>query len=71
MNERMSEVDASSLLVSVGGEDVESVCYLCLDGGGADEQLRAIVRAEAQMLDLSISPALLNMQKPKVCRLVV
>jgi hypothetical protein len=35
----MSEVDASSLLVSVGGEDVESVCYLCLDGE-ADEPLR-------------------------------
>jgi hypothetical protein len=35
----MSEVDASSLLVSVGGEEVESVCYLCLDGE-ADEPLR-------------------------------
>jgi hypothetical protein len=32
-------VDASSLLVSVGGEEVESVCYLCLDGE-ADEPLR-------------------------------
>jgi hypothetical protein len=35
----MSTKDASSLLVSVGGEDVESVCYLCLDGE-ANEPLR-------------------------------
>jgi hypothetical protein len=34
-----NEVDASSLLASGDGEDVESVCYLCLDGG-ADEPLR-------------------------------
>jgi hypothetical protein len=57
-------VDASPLLAIGDGEDVESVCYLCLDGGGA------IVRAEAQMLDLSISPALLNMHHAKVSRRV-
>ena len=61
-----NEVDASSLLASGGGGDVESVCYLCLDVG--EESLRRDCACRGSMPDLSTSPALLNMQKQKVFR---
>ena len=60
-----NEVDASSLLASGGDGDVESVCYLCLDGG-ADEQLRRDCACRGTEPDLSTSSALLNMQQSKV-----
>jgi hypothetical protein len=65
------DVDASSLLAA--SDDVEAVCYLCLDGGvdEADQPLRRDCLAVAQMPDLSTSRALLDMQKPKVCRHVI
>ena len=66
-----NEVDASSLLAL--SDDGVAVCYLCLDGGLDDAISRCdvIVRAEAQMRDLSTSHALLIMQQPKVNKRVI
>jgi hypothetical protein len=68
-NRRMTStnkvVDASSLLATGDGEDVELVCCLCLDKG-ADKQLQR----DCEMPDLSISSALRDTQQTKVSGLV-
>ena len=66
MTSTNKEVDASSALAY--SDDGGAVCYLCLDGGLLEPYCDAIVRAEAQMPDLSTSPALQNMRRPRVIR---
>jgi hypothetical protein len=63
----------SSLAIASGGNgDGESVCYLCL-GGDLDDDgqpLRRDCACRGSDAGFSTSRALLNMQKPKVSRLM-
>jgi hypothetical protein len=71
-----SDDDGDGVVVSspASGDEGEAVCYLCLNGGGATKLIShcdVTVLVEGQMLDLSISRALLILQKPKVSRLMI